>query len=108
MNVLAVEVSTSSAKAMVYSVNKGIRGVCSIPYRNSVNDVVSQDPEGVYRTLIECVRNVVEQVNCPIDVIGLGSTWHSLLFLDRHRNLWEDKNMGQYRSSSDSLSVPEE
>ena len=63
--------------------------------------MVSQDPEGVYRTLIECVRNVVEQVNCPIDVIGLGSTWHSLLFLDRHR-----KPMGRIKTWANTEAAP--
>ena len=85
MNVLAIEVSTSSAKALIFSVREGIKGVCSIPYSNNVSDVVTQDPDGIYRTLIECARNLIERVDCPIDGIGLGSTWHSLLFLDRHR-----------------------
>ena len=85
MNVLAVEVSTSSAKAMVFSVDKGIRGVCSIQYRNSVSDIVSQDPEGIYEALLECSRNVIEKVGCPIDGIGLVGTWQSLLLLDRYR-----------------------
>ena len=48
-----------------------------------------QDPEGVYRTLIECVRNVVEQVNCPIDVIGLEAHGTACCFLTAIVNLWE-------------------
>ncbi len=101
MNVLAIEASTSSAKAMIFSVDKGIRGVCSTPYRSRVNDVVSQEPEGVYRALIECARNVVEKVGCTIDGIGVGSTWHSLLLLDRHR-----KPIGRIKTWANTEAAP--
>lgn len=86
MNILALEVSTSSAKAMIFSTDKGIRGVFSVPYKDNVNDVVSQDPEGVCRAVVECARALIERENCSIDAVGLGSTWHSLLLLDKHRN----------------------
>jgi gluconokinase len=93
MNVLALEVSTSSAKAMIFSMDKGIRGVMSIPYDHRVCDVVSQDPHGIYLAIIECAKALIEREGCAIHAIGVGSTWHSLLFLDRER-----KPMGRIKT----------
>jgi len=85
MNILALEVSTSSAKAMVYSTTEGILNSNSIPYKQSISNVASQDPEGVYKTVLECARNILKLGQYKIDIIGLTSTWHSFLLLDKYR-----------------------
>lgn len=85
MNILGLEVSTSSAKAVIYSSQAGVLAVHSIPYDEKTNNVVTQDPEGMYKTLKECVKGVLEKKQVAIDGIGLSSTWHSLLLLDEER-----------------------
>jgi gluconokinase len=86
MNVLAIEISTSSAKALVYSSTDGVKKVVSIPFDKNVCDVVSQDPEGIYKTLVQCIKQITALDNHTIDAIGICTTWHSLLFLDKNRN----------------------
>ena len=85
MNILALEVSTSSAKAMVYSTTEGILDSYSISYNQSISNVASQDPEGVYKTVLVCARNLIKLGQYKIDIIGLASTWHIFLLLDQYR-----------------------
>lgn len=86
MNILGLEASTSSAKALVYSTESGVVCSLSMPYERSAGDVVSLDPEGMYEPVIECARLAVDTAGVPIDVIGLCGIWHSLLLLDRNRS----------------------
>lgn len=86
MNVLGLEASTSSAKALVYSTESGVVCSCSIPYGKSTGDVVSLDPNAMYESLMKCARLAVETAGVPIDAIGLCGIWHSLLLLDRNRS----------------------
>lgn len=86
MNILAIEVSTSSAKAVIFSTDRGLLGSENIPYDRSICDVVSQDAEGVYNTAVDCVRKLLAAAHCKIDMVGLSSIWHSLLLLDGNRN----------------------
>lgn len=101
MNVLALEVSTSSAKALVYSSVEEIKEIVTIPYGEQVSDVVSQDPEDIYKTLEQCVKKIMDSGNYKIDAIGFCTTWHSLLFLDKNRNplgkimTWADTQVGE-------------
>lgn len=85
MNILALEVSTSSAKTMIYSSEKGLITSNSIFYNQSINDITYQDPEDVYQTVLDCAREIIEQQKSKIDIIGLVSTWHSFLLLDENR-----------------------
>lgn len=101
VNILALEVSTSAAKAMIYSLEEGIKGVFSVPFKDTINDVVSQDPEGIYQAVIECAKALIEHEGCSIDAIGLGSTWHSVLFLDRER-----KPMGRIKTWASTEAAP--
>lgn len=100
MNILALEVSTSSAKSLVYSTDDGIISSDSIPYNKAISNVVSQDPEGVFNTAIDCVSNVLEQAGSDIDIIGLVSTWHSFLLLDERR-----RPLGQIKSWANTEST---
>lgn len=83
MNILALEASTSSAKAIIYSSREGIIGALDQPYDERISDVTTQDPEGVYRALLRCGKTLRESFEGPIHGIALSSTWHSLLFLDK-------------------------
>jgi len=85
MHILALEASTSAAKAILYKKGEGIMATADRSYPEAVSDVVTQDPDEVYRILIECGKELLQSVDCKIDGIGLSSTWHSLLLLDNNR-----------------------
>lgn len=85
MNILALEVSTSSAKSIIYSSNKGIIDSNSKQFNKRVSNVTTQDPEGVLNTALQCVKEIINKNNINIDIIGLSSTWHSFLLLDKDR-----------------------
>ncbi|MFY9175806.1 MAG: FGGY family carbohydrate kinase [Caldicoprobacterales bacterium] len=83
MNVLALEASTSSAKAIIYSSSQGIVAAKDQAYDEGISNVTTQEPEGVYRALMECGRSLLESFEGNIDAIALSSTWHSLLLIDK-------------------------
>jgi gluconokinase len=111
VNILALEASTSSAKAIIYSTEKGVVYTVSESYKESVSDVVSLDPDGVYQTIINCARSILEKTNYTVEAIGLSSTWHSMLLLDKNRDpegkimTWADtetaSTAGKYRQDED-------
>ena len=83
MNILALEASTSSAKAIIYSSSQGIVAAKDQAYDEGISNVTTQEPEGVYRALMECGRSLLESFEGNIDAIALSSTWHSLLLIDK-------------------------
>jgi len=85
MNILAVEVSTSSAKAILYGTDTGVLSIVGVPYPELIGDVVSIDPEGMYEALIEAVHKILRDCPITVDAIGIASTWHSMLLLDQER-----------------------
>ena len=86
MNLLAIEMSTASAKALIYSIGKGARKVKSIPFDPAICDIASQDPEGVFNALMHCIKEIIKDEQVDIDAIGICTTWHSLMLLDDNRN----------------------
>lgn len=85
MNVIGLEVSTSAAKCILYNAETGIVDSVSQPYPAEVADIVSQDPEGIFQAALAVLRAIVQRNDRPVAAIGLSGTWHSLLYLDRHR-----------------------
>jgi len=83
MNILALEASTSAAKAIIYSSSQGIVAAKDQVYDEGISDVTTQDPEGVYRALMDCGRSLLKSFDGSIDAVALSSTWHSLLLVDR-------------------------
>lgn len=86
MHYLAIELSTSSAKAMIYAEDRGVLAVKSVPFDSDICDMASQDAGGVFDALTRAVRTVREQAPAAVDAIGVCTTWHSILFLDKNRN----------------------
>lgn len=86
MNILVIEVSTSSAKTLLYSSELGVQAVYSKPFDKKICDLQTQEPVGVYRSIIECIKNITSANLDKIDAISICTTWHSLLFLDKNRN----------------------
>ncbi|HHW04211.1 MAG TPA: gluconokinase [Thermoanaerobacterales bacterium] len=111
MNILAIEISTSSAKALLYSSEKGVRAVESMPFPVDSCDIMSQEPEGIYNALKKCILKIVNRLQEPVDAVGISTTWHSILFLDKkHMPLgriytWAHNRAGmaaeRYREDSD-------
>lgn len=85
MNVIGLEVSTSAAKCILFSLEEGIIESASVNYSKEVSDTVSQDPEGIFTAALEALTKVVKSTDRKISAIGLGGTWHSLLLLDKER-----------------------
>jgi gluconokinase len=85
LNILGLEASTSSAKAVIYSTEEGVIKVITSPYGEDISDVVSQDADGMYNALINCAREALTGEALDIHGISITTTWHSLLFLDNAR-----------------------
>jgi gluconokinase len=86
MRLLAIEISTASAKTLIYSVGQGVQKVKSISFDKSICDIASQDPGGVFDALVHCIKEIIKDESDDIDAVGICTTWHSLLFLDGNRN----------------------
>ncbi|HEX7712767.1 MAG TPA: FGGY family carbohydrate kinase [Bacillota bacterium] len=83
MNVVGLEVSTSAAKAVLFSRGEGVLATSTIPFDGAVSDTVSQDPDGVVEAALQALAEITLHSREPIAGIGLGGTWHSLLLLDK-------------------------
>lgn len=81
MLILVLEASTTSAKAMLYDGERGILKVDSRSYPPTINDVATQDTEGVYRELLKIGRDVCS--GHQADAVALSSTWHNIAILDK-------------------------
>jgi gluconokinase len=90
MNILAIEMSTSSVKALLYSSETGIEGVAHISLNKEICDVATQDAEQAYQSLLQCVKKITLSDNDKgkpkVDAISICTTWHSILYLDEQRN----------------------
>lgn len=60
MQVLVLEASTSSAKAMLYDDKKGIIAYNCTPYSGETSDSETHDAEGVYTALLKAGREAAE------------------------------------------------
>lgn len=85
MYILALEASTSAAKAVIYKKDEGIIATAGESYPENISNVITQEPDEIYRVLIKCVKELLQTVDVKIDGIGISSTWHSLLYLDSDR-----------------------
>ena len=81
--VLALECSTSQAKAMVVQ-GRQILALCERPYPASSHSVIRLDPQAMMACLFEAGRQAVMEANIPVAAIGLCGIWHSLLPLDEN------------------------
>lgn len=81
MLILALETSTTSAKAMLYSSEDGIVDVITREFPSEVNNTLTQDPEGILQELVQVSRQIC--AGRDIEVISLGGIWHSLLLCDK-------------------------
>lgn len=82
MKILALESSTTSAKAMLYDTKTSEFSVITKPYeKDYVSNMDIGQAEQVYLEMMACGRSLAEGQD--IDVITLGGTWHSLVLCDK-------------------------
>lgn len=77
MNVLVLEASTTSAKAMLYHTEDHSFEVRVRAYTGNYEDVTIHNAENVYRDMVQVGRELV--AGHPVDMIALSGTWHSLM-----------------------------
>lgn len=82
MQILILEASTTSAKAMLYSTEEGILDLKTEEYHPHVSDVGTQDAEGVYQQMVQLGKVVC--IGKKIDGIALSGVWHSVLLCDEN------------------------
>ena len=81
MQILVLESSTSSAKAMLYNDIKGISETITEQYDPQCGDIRIQDPERVFLRTIEAGKKIIG--NKDIDMIAISGTWHSIFACDK-------------------------
>lgn len=79
MRILVLESSTTSAKAMLYEVEKGTYQVESVPFLLG-QDITKQDPDQVYLETMALGRRVLQ--GRDVDLIALSGAWHSVFLAD--------------------------
>lgn len=81
MQILVLEASTSSAKAMIYRPETGILRLCTRPYSAAASDVCTHDADAVYAMLLEIGKEAAQGES--VDAVALVGTWHTAMCLDR-------------------------
>lgn len=99
MYILSLEASTTSAKAMLYDVEKNTYEVKTCSYPLEVSDGETQDADRVNALVFSLGKEIAK--NREILAITLGSTWHSLLYLDRHAKPVSRTYLWSYRGAMD-------
>ncbi len=84
MNILVLEASTTSAKAMLYNTNDNSFQVEAQPYGYMYDDITIHDAETVYESMIELGKRLSQ--GKEVHIIALGCTWHSLTLCDKEMN----------------------
>lgn len=101
MVVAGLEVSTSAAKCILFSQDGGIIREMSIPFPPHISDTVSQEANGMVETAIQALAQAVRGYSGRVTAIGLGGTWHSLLWLDD-----DYRPLGRIRTWADMDAAP--
>lgn len=84
MLILALESSTTSAKAMLYCTERGVLDLLTEEYLPETSDIETQDADGVFRQMMKVGRKVC--VGRKIDLIVLSGIWHSVMLCDKDMN----------------------
>ena len=81
MNILVLEASTTSAKAMMYNTTNKTFEVETRPYNFAESEVGLQDPLTIFTTTIEVGRQVCHSKK--VDAIALSCTFHAIMLCNR-------------------------
>ena len=83
MRILSLEASTSSAKAMLYDLDRVESRIETEAFPTQINRPDgTQDAEAVFKLTVEAGRRVCD--GKAVDLIALGGAWHSVLLCDRN------------------------
>ncbi len=82
MFVLAIESSTSSAKAILYDTERGVVRSDQKAYGEGVGEDGTTNAQIVFETTMRVARNVADQA--PVEAIALCGTWHGICACDSH------------------------
>ena len=83
LKILALESSTSSAKALLYDGETGAAEVRTKSYAPMYGNPDVHDMEAVYAQMIAAGRELLGGRK-DVDMIALSSTWHSVSLCDRN------------------------
>ena len=97
MEILALEASTASAKAMLYHTDSQTFEVISQEY-SGLGDPNCRDADEIFRQTMAIGRQMAE--GKQIDMISLGGTWHSLLVCDREMRPLSPAYLWDYTGAS--------
>ncbi len=87
MPILALEASTSSAKAMLWDLERGLLAVEQLPYPADACDGMTFVPRRVVESVMACGAALLgHHPKVAVEAIGLSSIWHSLVVLDGEKN----------------------
>lgn len=106
MIVLALESSTSSAKAMLYDTEKGVLDVASQPFPASVSADGISDTEQVTSMTIQMGEKIARGKD--VAAIALCGTWHNVAFCDKHLNPLGKTYSWNYIAPSESCAAMRE
>ena len=81
MLILALEASTTSAKAMYFDTDSESCEVDKKPYPKSSGEAALLDPEAVFEQMARVGRELVR--GRRVDIVALGGAWHSVGLFDR-------------------------
>ncbi len=104
MKAIGLEVSTSSAKAIIFCPEEGVITEATRPFAKDVASGPTQDADGIVATAISVLKEVVNSAQCDVNsicAIGLSGTWHSLLLLDN-----KGKPLGRIKTWADLSAAP--
>lgn len=82
MQILVLEASTSSAKAMVFDSSRGVLSLKTTPYQKRYSDGITQDAKQVLLELCALARPLVR--GRDIQAVSVVGAWHNLLLLDEN------------------------
>ncbi len=87
MKILALELSTSSAKAMLYSTEVGVLGTKNKEYDPTFANTITIDADRAAEEVLALGKALLAEFNVSdVDIIALSSTWyHGVLFLDEEK-----------------------
>lgn len=84
MLVLAIESSTSSAKALLYDTERGVVNSVQKPYGSAICQDGKTDTEKVCERTMQIARQIAADMD--VQAIGLCGTWHGMTVCDQEMN----------------------
>ncbi|WP_318766760.1 gluconokinase [Lactiplantibacillus carotarum] len=84
---LTIDIGTTSTKVVCYSQTGAVLASANhgYPLIQTAPDMAEEDPDAIVAAVKQGIREVIVQVNGPIDGLSFSAAMHSLILLDAHR-----------------------